>query len=84
MVQDEDDVEEIEEPIIYEIVETVNHIGYYLDEEIFEFIEIEDGRIFEFAGIAQRIPGTEDFYGVHETKETMVTHPGLLYYEIIE
>ena len=66
---------------IFNILSRAKLIGYYLDEEIWEYIELEDGRFFEFESLAVEVA-----HGVYSTKDPksgyILVYPDLLYREI--
>lgn len=66
---------------VFNISGKSNMIGYYLDEKIWEIIELEDGRVFEYESIAvERYPGV---YSTNDPESTYIlVHPGLLYREV--
>lgn len=75
--------EEHKKAVTFTITNKFKLIGRYLDEDIFEYVELEDGRAFVYESIAiQHIPGV---YSVNEVDSNyIIVYPNLLYREIVK
>lgn len=65
----------------FQILSRVKKIGRYMDEDIWEYVELEDGRLFVFESLA-----VERYPGIYSTKDPdmtyIIVYPQLLYREV--
>jgi hypothetical protein len=67
----------------FNIINRINVIGKYMDQDIHEFIAVEGGRVFTYESIAvERFSGTGIFLTDHRDSTYVLINGNLLYREV--